>query len=750
MALENPTVLEVLTSLARENGALSWTIRYERAPATIDTATILFMESGGYTTVATPPGASDPTAPPAPNAVRVSAFNELANMIADYRRQTGAPVSFEQLPLAPSPRRVTFVSSLNLAGLSHGEAIRRLVAHDSRYEVVERAGRFMVRPRTASATSPLDTVLPSFVRVDEPFDAAIGGLLQRLNLESSSTPTPQFSSPGRGGSVAASMEAARQKPISVSFQKPVTLREVLDALCQAAGSFTWTFRMQSMIPGRASYALEISSPEGWSLHRSFSLAAPVVATKRPDPGIPPSLDRDINRIFLPTVGGVWSPFLNLASAARTPFGVELAPGPSNSPDPRLTKRADLPSLGPGRLSDAIYVLLERMPETGWIASGGMLNFGPAETIRQPEHFLNQRVGRFEVTGLPASSVIALLRRRMSAGPGATATPAANAAAASLAPRSMAESALARPVTLRLENPTAREVLNAIATQLGNLNWIVMYESAEAGQAARAREADSVIVFTPMQSSGIDGVRFNRDGTTGRVTPARVTIPAGPRVMIDLPIDDRGYATQVNRLCQTLSIRCTIEVTTTIPAALRGPGFQPPTATYDFTGMPLREALDKLVEVAPDLTWQLDGQIYRIRSRSLAKGSSLPLDRRVPTIDLTLNTLSSVQQAVRTFFAPVPPPGGRRGAPVPTGPTSGVTGGIVSPPGIAPVTQGPGDRTVVISLKNATIREFLDEVAKQYGDLSWSVRYLEANGMYLQLELMLSGSNFGSGWTIDVR
>ena len=754
VSLDKPTVLDVLNAVSRENGAMSWTIRYERAPATIDTATIAFSESGEYAT-AVPPGMVDPTAPQPGNAVRVSVFSDLATMLAQYREQTGVLVNFELLPPVPGPRSSRSMPPLTLTGLPPAAAVRRIVAHDSRYEVVERSGRFLVKPRAGGPhTSPLDTVLPSFVRVDEPFDAAVGGLLQRLSLESSSTGS--FQSGGGRGSNTAAIEAIRQKPVSVSFPKPTTVRDVLDALCAAAGPLSWSLRAQSVMSGRSFYNLEISSPEGWTLPKSFVIATPTTPSRRPEPGIPANLDRDINRVSFPTTPAPISPFLTLASSARIPVGIELAPSELPRTDPRFMVRPDMTMLGPGKLSDAIYVLLERMPDTGWIASGGMLNFGPASTIRQPGHFLNRPIGRFDVSGVPARDVVKLLRQRMAGSGSPTAAAAPTGGAPPMAVRTI-ESLMSQPVTLALENPTPRDVLNAIALRLNNVSWIVMYEAPAAGQAARPRDEDAVIVVGVNQSWALDGIRFNRDGTTAAVVPIRPSLPTGPRMTIELPITERTWPYSIGRVCQAVSIRCTVELVATTPSNYGPAVYPPPTAQYDFTGMAAREALDKLVQLAPDLSWRLDGDVYRIASRSLEKATNLPLDERIPSIEQKLETLSAVSNFLRNYF--VPPPAvssvGRRGGPLPPGAATGVVGGVVGGiPGGTPPSQTqtvlPRDRTVVISLKNATVRQFLDEVAKQHGDLTWSVRYLDANGTYPQFELTLSGSNYSTGTSINVR
>jgi hypothetical protein len=178
------------------------------------------------------------------------------------------------------------------------------------------------------------------------------------------------------------------------------------------------------------------------------------------------------------------------------------------------------------------------------------------------------------------------------------------------------------------------------------------------------------------------------------------------------------------------MKCTVE--------LAGPpitGFGsigPPNAMYDFTGMPAPEALATLVTFAPDLEWRDDGGIYRIRSRALPS-AGMALDRVVASVDQKTENVNDVFAFIRSIVSGDKPPQ----AIISVGPTA-VSG------------QSDRNRTVTLKMTNVTVRQILDEVARQYGDSSWSVRYTEANGIYPELMLTISVGTSGTGVTMSIK
>ena len=223
--------------------------------------------------------------------------------------------------------------------------------------------------------------------------------------------------------------------------------------------------------------------------------------------------------------------------------------------------------------------------------------------------------------------------------------------------------------------------------------------------------------------------------------------------VDLPLDERSMQNTLSNVCRAFAIRCSMELTTSMPPGY-GLSFSPATASYDLSGFSAREALDKIVELAPDFAWQQDGDVYRLKSSSLARAKDLPLDRRIGRYERTLETLSAVVEAMRIFYAPPATATGGRGRGLPGGVVGGVVAGIQAPSmvigGVGFPSVSERDRTIEVKLADATVRQFLDEVARLYGNLSWSARYLDANGTYPQFELTLSTPSGGTGTTIMVR
>jgi hypothetical protein len=112
---------------------------------------------------------------------------------------------------------------------------------------------------------------------------------------------------------------------------------------------------------------------------------------------------------------------------------------------------------------------------------------------------------------------------------------------------------------------------------------------------------------------------------------------------------------------------------------------------------------------------------------------LPLDRRVEVIERRLARFDEIFDLVRSLMDPS---WQRPGTTVVIGP--------VSP------DERSRNRPVDLNLRNVTVRQILDEIARQHGGLSWSVRYIEANGLYPEMMLTLSTGSGGTGTSIRIR
>jgi hypothetical protein len=292
------------------------------------------------------------------------------------------------------------------------------------------------------------------------------------------------------------------------------------------------------------------------------------------------------------------------------------------------------------------------------------------------------------------------------------------------------------------------VLNAIVREHGGLTWTIAYESQAAGQPARAGERDSVILLHPARDYGVSSLRIARDGhmsvfNTRTPLVRRPSTRESLRATLSLPILEPRLDEEIDRLCRALEVRCAIELVSTTPpgwSMLRS-GIA---ATYDFTGLTPAEALDVLMDLAPGLTWRLEGEVYRIRSAAVAPRRDMPLDRLIGNFEGRFESLTALAHGVRELFTITPAP--RRGeTPVDVfGATGGANRNTMSP------MAGALERPLSMRLRNVTVRRILDEIAKAHGDLSWSVRYIDAHGTYPEFELRFSQPSSATGLTVHIR
>ena len=619
LALENQTVLEVLNRISRENGALSWNIRYDRTPADISTAIFTFSESGRAAIAGPPrpnpspaPGTGVPTGPPPPDLHRLSINSEMPLALTSYARAVSVPMGIERLPQTPESISARPSTIIDVAAVPPATAIAWIVAYDSRFEWRERSGRFLIRPKpTAGKPSVLDKPLGSFVRDRKPFESVVADWLREIEAE---TQPPRMDMT-RTSLPAGTMDAARRVQISVGLRRATTARDALDAICEAAGMLSWDLREQySSNPGARTFSLDITSPDGWRYTAPFRITGTALpTTPAPRASIPPEMDRDIGRVSPAATASPVDAFLSVAAAARMPIGIDAGTDVLPSRDPRLTVMggAQPQPLGPGRLSEILSVVLTRSPGVELTVREGVLTVAPRGSTAQPDHFLNRPIGAFSIVKLPTSKAIALVRMRMN--------PATREATLADVPAEAGTARFAafdRPVTIDLPNPSARDVLNAIVFQNGGVGWTVRYAGAD-GRPGRAVEEDCVLEMWPMSGSAYMSVQVSRSGTWSEPSrdirtsiTARVPAPptGQPRAQISLPINSRRLTTELNRWCRSLSMTCTVELVGPPNVGSMGPT-GPPTALYDFTGMPAQEALEKLVTFAPDLEWREEGRVY---------------------------------------------------------------------------------------------------------------------------------------------
>jgi len=143
--------------------------------------------------------------------------------------------------------------------------------------------------------------------------------------------------------------------------------------------------------------------------------------------------------------------------------------------------------------------------------------------------------------------------------------------------------------------------------------------------------------------------------------------------------------------------------------------------YDLTGLSLTESLDKLVSFLPDYAVTTDRGVVHFQPKALAADPGSWLNQKITKIDQHWENLSDALRFVAAIQGAVPSAQTGRGAPPISaappgiGVTSGVVGGIPSNP--------MADRmkaSITLSLTDVTIRDVLDEIARQANSFSWAV------------------------------
>jgi hypothetical protein len=216
-----------------------------------------------------------------------------------------------------------------------------------------------------------------------------------------------------------------------------------------------------------------------------------------------------------------------------------------------------------------------------------------------------------------------------------------------------------------------------------------------------------------------------------------------RATLPLPLTESHLDEDIDRLCRALEIRCAIELLARTPpdwSRLRGAI----AGTYDFSGLTPAEALDALAGLSPGLTWRRDRDVYRISSAALSGARDLPLDRRVRSFEGRFESLTALLHGVRELFTIQPAP--RRGeTPVNVfGATGAANRTTMSP------AAGALERPLSLKLRNVSVRQILDEIARAHGTLSWSVQYTDAHGTFPEFEVRLSQAGSATGLVVSIR
>ena len=734
LALDNPTVLEVLQAASRQDSSLSWSVTYASAPETIRNATIRLIESGVVTE-------SSPADTTQTASGVMAVIGDVVSMLTQYLRFGSVRLAIEQLPATGPPRLVNFVPALHLDGVPPREAIARIVAYDSRYEWSEANGVFHVRPKsgTAGRSNVLDRTLPSFVGTGKPARAVLHDLIGNLATQSRTSllyaPLPSQNR--------APLDAIAAAPVDVSFPGQVVARDLLDALCRAMGlGVSWVMRSSPPISGYLStHTLQLMTADGIVVSEAFTVPVETIPTHPPAHPLPTAFTQVTVATVNVSIDQPGNPFAGLAASAEVPIGVELLPRARPDDDPRVVRRGGpAVRVGPGNLADAAYVLMERLPDYEFVASDTVLDVAPSRLLHDSSHFMNRPLGRFEVNDMPTRDVVCLLRQRMAPTAPAAGPCSLRRSDGTVVPNRLgpAGAALDRLMTLALENPTPRDVLNAIIGKHGDLTWLVTYEGRTPAEVAEPREENAVIALGAFYGGSTIAERFiaYRDPADA-AAPSAPSVPALRRglvpVMFLLPASWRSVESALQRLTAVLHVEFGVEGV--IQAGASPEVVSPNADYYDLAGLSVTESLAKVAELGGG-SWTEDRGVFHLRSKALAGEGALPLDRHVDHFEQQLPDARTAVQAVRALITAQPfVPGG-------TFSTTTSSNGAPAPPAMG--------HPISINLSNVTVREILDEIVRQFGDAAWFATYVNANGTYPEIQFKIASDRWSSSTTIPVR
>ena len=738
MSMTNTTVEAILAAIARLNGELSWTVKYDAAPAGVETANIMFIERGERVYAVSPHVQRQEASSAATGSVtRLPFSSTLPAMLLSYADRAGVRISIEEAA-AVSSQTLTAMLATGVPPIvlpaAPADAIARLVKLDSRYEVTEHNGRFRVRPKAgfAGRLDVLDRPLGGFAASNEPARDVIDRVAQSFG-----TVRPAFLSSARGARGPSPIDDAMATPLTFTVPAPATVRDVLDAIADTTG-WSWSFRPQ-FIPDRPTMlqlqwrGRSVNTQGTWSTGTTITATGDLTPTAMParPPArvVPPALDRPIPRLSLDMGTGL-SPFRRIGMAAGIPMGIESLPA-ARRDDPRWMTRPSPPLIvGPGQSSNALYVLLERMPGFEIVSTEGLVNVAPAKLLQASDYFMNQKIDRFAVSGTGLFRAVTELRRRLDP----RVVPADWTGAGA--------DTLNRPVTMSLTNITPREILNELARQHGGLIWESSFPARAGTLAPQASVADWVLTLIPIDNTG-PPVSLTANGAElgsaffappGSSPPTR---SGGRGAAIDVPVTSSSLRFALSQAGRAGGEPIGLHVVVSSPTVIVTPSPE----YYDLSGLTMAEILEKIQMLAPDYTATFANGVHHVAPKVPPRESTAWLDTRIPRFEHHFDSMRDALYAVAGLGPSLPP--GARGMPPPPPQSSGVVGGL-GPPSTSPSDQLAARlRTSIdVSLTNATVRDILDAIAKQRGAMMWTVEQrLVPTGP--QISLIFSGYD---GWS----
>jgi hypothetical protein len=488
LSLRDTTAQAVLVAVAKAHGDLSWTVRYDRAPASVETATIAVVAPGTIVRAASAEllrRRADPT----DAWRRLTIGSSFADLLFSYAERAEVRINVEEA-VSDIARTITSQLAIGMPPLELDDdparSVARIVALDSRYEWSESGGRFLVRPRPGvpGRWDLLDRTLDGFRSIEEPAAAAIERIARVLG------PTRQGGGSVTGLAPTAAADALAKR-ITVDLSGTVTIRDALNAVADATG---WMWSARPMLPpgrpamlaigwrgrvepsGAAGRGRSSGPPAGtvgtWT--RMFTITLPehlapaTAASRAPAPARGPGIHLD-----LPVTGASLRRALGLVARAHDAvFGLEIVAGTPGTPVGRSPASLDLTGL---TIEEALSIVEALTPDYVTSVDNGVYHVRPRADQRDSTPWLTRRVERFD-------RAFDSLQQAMS--------DVAALAWSWQPPAGQRPPVSGRPppaptrLVLSLAGVTVRDILDEIALQSGAAQWVVEQRVASSGPLVR--------------------------------------------------------------------------------------------------------------------------------------------------------------------------------------------------------------------------------------------------------------------------
>ena len=265
----------------------------------------------------------------------------------------------------------------------------------------------------------------------------------------------------------------------------------------------------------------------------------MLAAQAPPIVLPAALERQIPKIdlLLGDDGQLLPESIRLMMrpVALPAMGVEVEPYliPSAS-DPRRQPPLTL-LVGPGALSAALNDLRARVPQYDIWADEGVIGIAPTTLRRNPKHFLNVPISFFRVKDMSFHRAVSTLLNQLepSVRISEWREPPIEGSVIFVGPRpdpaieALTKRLMDRPVTVSVENMSARDILNRLVAQHHEMVWTATYEifNKETGLLAEQRFCN--VYFFPTVRGTSQATFSLRTGRSGEHKPWDVRTPEYP-------------------------------------------------------------------------------------------------------------------------------------------------------------------------------------------------------------------------------